>query len=294
MDDGPGDQSESTFDAQASSDSADSESDSSPPQLQTRKPAWTDSSTSPHHISLLSGSSRLRKLRHFDGEDQITAKDYENRLRVQFERINPEPAWAQRARKQNRKEHELPGGVDDEGDVLNREAEDVDVLVEEKRNLFTSTSGILVAAEKRRQGPVVLPSGTLAISRLRDANLSTQDTASGEVKVVAFHPNDRVPILCVGTSDRRVRLYHVRITLSSKSSKWKPTPLGRRAHLTPPPNTPHSLSSTNLIHLCHFSPFRLLSPHLRSSSLFFHTRSPDRHHDKTRTRTMGHHVCRQP
>jgi len=214
-----------------SSDTADSESDSQPssssssslsskppspkPQSQTRKPAWTDSSTSPHHISLLSGSSRLRKLRHFDGEDQITAKDYENRLRVQFERINPEPTWAQRARKQNRKERELQGG-DDEGrgggSVLDGEAEDGNALVAEKRNLFTSTSGILsTAAERRHQGPVVLPSGTLAISRLRDANLSTQDTACGEVKVVAFHPNDRVPILCVGTSDRRVRLYNVRV-----------------------------------------------------------------------------------
>jgi len=161
---------------------------------------------------LLSGSSRLRKLRHFEGEDQITVKDYENRLRVQFERINPEPTWAQRARKQqNRKERD----GDDEEDVLNGEAEDRDVLVEEKGNLFTSTSGILNTAERRRQGPIILPSGTLAISRLGDANLSTQDTASGEVKVVAFHPNERVPILCVGTSDRRVRLYNVRITIST-------------------------------------------------------------------------------
>jgi U3 small nucleolar RNA-associated protein 18 len=76
--------------------------------------------------------------------------------------------------------------------------------------LFTSTSGILKAAERRRKGPVILPSGTLSIERLRDANLSTQDTASGEVKIVAFHPSDRVPILCVGTSDRRIRLYNVR------------------------------------------------------------------------------------
>lgn len=200
---------DSESDSQPSSSSS-SPSSKPPSQTQTRKPAWTDSSTSPHHISLLSGSSRLRKLRHFDGEDQITAKDYENRLRVQFERINPEPTWAQRARKQNRKERELRS-ADDEGGggVLSG---DGDVLVEEKRNLFTSTSGILsTAAERRRRGPVVLPSGTLAISRLRDANLSTQDTASGEVKVVAFHPNDRVPILCVGTSDRRVRLYNVRV-----------------------------------------------------------------------------------
>ncbi|KXN91203.1 putative U3 small nucleolar RNA-associated protein 18 [Leucoagaricus sp. SymC.cos] len=170
-------------------DSDSQPSSSSPPtprprspksRTRTRAAAWTDTSTSPHQISLLSGPSRLRKLRNFVDEDEVTEKDYESRLRAQFERINPEPSWAQRARKRNREEREAQGIVDEEE-----------------------------AAERRRKGTAVLPSGTLSIERLRDANLSTAKSGSGEVKVVAFHPSDRVPILCVGTTDRRVRLYNV-------------------------------------------------------------------------------------
>ncbi|KAF5346056.1 hypothetical protein D9756_010808 [Leucocoprinus leucothites] len=208
-------------DSTSSDNDSDSQSSSSPPtprasspksRSRTKKSAWTDTPTSPHQISLLSGPSRLRKLRRFADEDEIQEKDYESRLRAQFERINPEPSWAQRARKQNRKERELQGVADEDDEERGPgdDADDMqDGLHEEKKNLFTSTTGILKAAERRRKGAVVIPSGTLSIERLRDANLSTQDTASGEVKVVAFHPSDRVPILCVGTSDRRVRLYNV-------------------------------------------------------------------------------------
>ena len=230
MDDGPADQtllpeSKSGPDSPSNGTASDAESDSQPPSsssppiskssslkphIRTKRSAWTDPSTSPHRISLLSGSARLRKLRHFADEDQITEKDYESRLRAQFERINPEPTWAKRARKQNREERESRG-VGDEGGVGTGEAEEVDGT--EKKSLFTSTSGTLNTAERRREGSVILPSGILSISRLRDANISTQDTASGEVKVVAFHPNDRVPILCVDTSDRRVRLYNVRTAI---------------------------------------------------------------------------------
>ncbi|KAJ3565861.1 hypothetical protein NP233_g7370 [Leucocoprinus birnbaumii] len=221
--------SEPESDAESSSAEEDSndESDSQPssssspptpkptspkPHPRIKKPAWTDTSTSPHQISLLSGPARLRKLRHFADEDEITEKDYESRLRAQFERINPEPSWAQRARKQNREERELRGDEvenTEEGDPAQDSDGAEDVFAEEKRNLFTSTTGILKAVERRRKGAVVLPSGTLSIERLRDVNLSTQGSASGEVKVAAFHPSDRVPILCVGTSDRRVRLYNV-------------------------------------------------------------------------------------
>ncbi|KAF9447048.1 WD40 repeat-like protein [Macrolepiota fuliginosa MF-IS2] len=179
-----------------------------PTPSKTGKSAWVDSSTiasAVNQISLLSGPSRLRKLRHYADEDTITEKDYETRLRAQFERINPEPTWAQRARERNREEREVGGvdvDVDEEGEDGGEEKANV-------KNLFTSTNGILKAAERRKKTLTVLPSGTLSIERLRDANLSTQNTGSGEVKLVAFHPSDKVPILCVGTADRRVRLYNI-------------------------------------------------------------------------------------
>lgn len=108
--------------------------------------------------------------------------DYESQLRAQYERINPEPSWAQQARKTYHKEQDTETEKGDEG--------------EGKQDKLLS-------------------SGTIAIERLRDVNISTQNDSS--VNVVAFHPSPRVPVLCVGTSDRRVRLYNVNIACRPSS-----------------------------------------------------------------------------
>jgi len=100
--------------------------------------------------------------------------DYESRLRAQHERLHPEPSWAQKARKTYQKQHGVEADKDDEGEGH-----------QDKR----------------------LSSGTIAIERLRDVNISTQNATA--VNVVAFHPSNSVPILCVGTADRRIRLYNV-------------------------------------------------------------------------------------
>lgn len=176
-------------DDDASSLSASSQKLPSNPLLsrKTKPPAWVDPSDRQPTVSLLSGPSRLRKLRETLDEDVISSKEYETRLRRQFERINPEPAWAKKAR---RKKGGRAGGDDDDED--------------DDEDLFTSTGGILSRAKTS-----VLPVGTLAIERLRDANHAVQGSGSGEVRVVAFHPSDKVPVLCVATADRRVRLFNV-------------------------------------------------------------------------------------
>lgn len=84
------------------------------------------------------------------------------------------------------------------------------------RDLLSSTAGILAPSNRKTRAGVVLPKGTLAIERLRDANQASQGSGSGEVKVVAFHPSERVPVLCVGTADRRIRLYNVTYTFYFK------------------------------------------------------------------------------
>ncbi|KAF5376864.1 hypothetical protein D9615_007267 [Tricholomella constricta] len=152
------------------------------PLLKPRKPpAWTDPSDPPT-VSL--SAPRLRKLRDAPTEESLSGRDYEARLRRQYERINPEPAWASKARKAHR----------EKGDV-----EDVEI-----GDLLASTEGIL-----RKGRKVVLPAGTLEIERLRDANLAAQASGTGETRVVAFHPSERVPVLCVGSADRRVRLFNI-------------------------------------------------------------------------------------
>lgn len=164
--------------------------------------AWVDpADTQPAKVSLLNGPSRLRKLRQAVDENEITGREYETRLRSQFERINPEPAWARKAR--GKKNIKVDEDEDDEPreDIEEESGEGI-------QRLLTSTIGVLTK-NKNIGKRVVLPQGSLAVERVRDANHSTQSSSSGEVRVVSFHPKHAVPVLCVATADRRIRLFHV-------------------------------------------------------------------------------------
>ncbi|KAF7327524.1 Methyltransf-2 domain-containing protein [Mycena kentingensis (nom. inval.)] len=124
-------------------------------------------------------SHRLRKLRDHPDETALTSRQYETRLRRQFERINPQPAWA-KAR------------------MSEKSADGIDALL-------SRTTGVL----GNRPAKASLTPGELAIERLRDANQAAAASDSGEAKSLAFHPSASVPLLAVGTADRRVRLFNV-------------------------------------------------------------------------------------
>jgi U3 small nucleolar RNA-associated protein 18 len=128
----------------------------------------------------LAADPRLRKLRDAPGEDALGGREYERRLRRQFERLHPAPAWA--AAKRKRPAPDAPSDEDEE-DVL------------------ASTA---LAAPRT---PGVLAPGTLRIVRARDANLAAR--AQGAVTAVRFHPSVAVPLLAVASADRRVRFFHV-------------------------------------------------------------------------------------
>lgn len=88
-------------------------------------------------------------------------------------------------------------------------------------DIISSTAGILNDKTKTKErGRVVIPSGTLSIERVRDANQSVQNSGSGEIRVLGFHPKPDVPVLCVATADRRVRLFNVSFNLF-KTSRLK-------------------------------------------------------------------------
>lgn len=166
-------------------------------------------------ISLVNGHSRLRKLRQTAAEDEITGREYETRLRSQFERINPEPAWVQKARGVGKQKKGKAKEGEDEGEGEGEEEGEGEDGIEEEgdggiQNLLTTTSGLLAERRKHGKQNVVLRQEELAIERVRDPNHSVQSSTSGEVRVVSFHPKPAVPVLCVATADRRVRLFHVR------------------------------------------------------------------------------------
>jgi len=158
-------------------------------------PAWTDPDDINLQVSLAS-DSRLRKLRDAPSEDTVGGREYESRLRRQFEKINPTPTWASNAR---RKLHPTQAKRKRSSTSSSSELEDGDILPE----LLSSTGGLLGATTKYR----ALPQGTLAIERLRDANQAA--TSEAETKALQFHPSPQVPVLMTASADRRVRLFNV-------------------------------------------------------------------------------------
>ena len=163
------------------------------PKSQKKGPAWVDPDDLDVQVSLAS-NKRLRKLRDTAAEDEIGGRDYERRLRGQFEKLNPTPQWAADARKKR-------------STVKRRRSVSPSSSVsEEYLDLLTSTRGILEG--KQRKSKTLSPK-TLNIERLRDANLSAR--AEGELRVVQFHPSPQVPMLLTASADRRLRLFNVRI-----------------------------------------------------------------------------------
>lgn len=162
-----------------------------------KAPAWTDPDDITLQISLAS-DNRLRKLRDAPSEDAVGGREYESRLRRQYEKINPTPGWASNARKKlhptqtkrSRSSASSESGAEGEEDSIFPE-------------LLSSTGGLLGGITKSR----TLPRGTLAIERLRDANQAAQ--SEGEIKIVQFHPSPQVPVLMTASADRRVRLFNV-------------------------------------------------------------------------------------
>lgn len=158
-----------------------------------KAPAWTDPDDVNVKVSLAS-NDRLRKLRDAPSDDIVGGREYERRLRRQFERMNPISDWASNARKKSgRAKRRRPSVSGSES------AEDV------VPEMLASTGGILGAAKSR-----LIPPSTLSIERLRDANQAAP--AEGEIKTVAFHPSPHVPVLLTASADRRVRLFHVSVS----------------------------------------------------------------------------------
>ncbi|RKP15166.1 WD40-repeat-containing domain protein [Piptocephalis cylindrospora] len=143
--------------------------------------AWRDKEITGELQVSLTSRPRLKKLREREGEDMITGDEYEKRLRQQHEKLHPKPSWAVKA----------------EEKVIEEEAKGDEE--EDPMSILTSSASALSSTH------TTLPSGTLDIERLRDANV--QARSSGKSSMVRFHPEARV--LAVGGSDRVIRLFRV-------------------------------------------------------------------------------------
>lgn len=162
-------------------------------QTRRKAPAWVDPDDANLQVSL-TAHTRLRKLRDAPSEDTVSGREYERKLRRQFERINPTPEWATKARKKlhSSKRRRSSGSDSDADDTIE------DILPD----LLASTGGISAGKKSR-----VLTQGVISVDRLRDANQAAP--AEGEIKSVQFHPSPQIPVLLTASTDRRLRLFHV-------------------------------------------------------------------------------------
>lgn len=165
-----------------------------------KAPAWQDPDDTSLSVSL-AANTRLRKLRDAPSDDVVGGREYERRLRRQFERINPTPDWASKARtkllssKQKRRRASVSS--DEEGQ------ENIDDL----DDVLADAGGVLGSR------PKTLAPGSLSIERLRDANLAAP--SEGAVKAVQFHPSAQIPVLLTASEDRRLRFFNVRMLIFS-------------------------------------------------------------------------------
>lgn len=147
-------------------------------QTEASSAAWLDLDDERATVSV--ALARLRKLRHAPEEISLSGTTYTKRLRAQFEKIYPRPAWAD-ALEELATDEEMLDAEDVIGDILQ--------------------STLQYVKTKHR----LLPATQIAISRLKDAN--RQKVSKSGIQSMLFHPTH--PILVTGGFDRTVRAYHI-------------------------------------------------------------------------------------
>ncbi|KAJ2690760.1 U3 snoRNP protein [Coemansia sp. RSA 1285] len=147
--------------------------------------AWVDEDTQNARVAL-KGAIRTRKLRKIEGENIVHGDVYEERLRQQFQKINPVPKWAQETKAED------AWGSDSDDSEEKREARAGNDLLKSSKSLLSKTS-------------TLLPPSILDIVRTRNGN----QTAPSQMAVSAlqFHPTANV-MLTAGL-DKTLRLFEV-------------------------------------------------------------------------------------
>ncbi|KTW26448.1 hypothetical protein T552_02927 [Pneumocystis carinii B80] len=167
-------------------------------QIDEEKSAWEDSDDERLLISLAS-VGRLRKLRESEKDDIINGKEYNIRLRKQFERINPVPEWAVLSKSLNDGNLKQNGDINDDDSDNPYFLNDASISKKSLRSLLESSEGYI------RKTLSVLPPTTINIKRLKDANFCSPSESA--ILSLSFHPF--YPLLLSGGHDRILKLFHI-------------------------------------------------------------------------------------
>ncbi|KAI8966042.1 Indigoidine synthase A like protein-domain-containing protein [Daldinia sp. FL1419] len=165
------------------------------------QPAWEDSDDEKLTISL-ADVSQLRKLRISEAEDVINGTEYTRRLRQQYLRLNPLPAWAREIEERPAKRRRRSSAAGSDSSLSDDEANEGD---DETSTLpldkFLRDASTL--QDKRTQKVKKLRPEVIDIQRSRDI----PDTHKEEVTSLAFHPE--YPVLLSSSTSSILFLHHI-------------------------------------------------------------------------------------
>jgi U3 small nucleolar RNA-associated protein 18 len=152
-------------------------------------PVWEDSDDERLTISLAS-VSRLRKLRETEADDVIDGVEYTRRLRLQYLRLNPLPAWASAAdgREPKRRRHSSASSTSSSGS--NAEGIENALPLDSFLRSVTAMAGV-GTGQKRKLRPEVLN-----IQKTREIPGAHKEAVGS----LAFHPKYPVLLSCSTSS----------------------------------------------------------------------------------------------
>ncbi|GKT99700.1 hypothetical protein FLAG1_01791 [Fusarium langsethiae] len=158
-------------------------------------PAWEDSDDDRLAVSL-AGANRLRKLRKTEAEDLVSGTEYSQRLRQQYLRLNPLPAWAREAdgRPSKRRRSSAASNSSEDSDSESEvSAQPLEKFLRDVNSLAGAGSN-----QKRRLRPEVID-----IQRTREI----PDKHKASVACLSFHPE--YPVLLSSSTASILYLHHI-------------------------------------------------------------------------------------
>lgn len=158
---------------------------------------WEDSDDERLAISL-ANTTRLRKLRITEAEDVVSGAEYSRRLRQQYSRLNPLPAWAREAEGRPTKRRRRSSAATDSSDGSGTDSDDVSAQPLEKFLRDVNRLAGAGAPKKRRLRPEVID-----IQRTREI----PDKHKAPVTCLSFHPE--YPVLLSSSTASVLYLHHI-------------------------------------------------------------------------------------
>ncbi|KAK5990642.1 putative U3 small nucleolar RNA-associated protein 18 [Cladobotryum mycophilum] len=161
-------------------------------------PAWEDSDDGRLTISLAT-NNRLRKLRLTEGEDMVSGTEYSRRLRQQYLRLNPAPAWAKEAEGRPTKRRRRSSAASDSSDESGSDS-DGEVSAQPLEKFLRDINSLAGAgsSKKRRLRPEIID-----IQRTREI----PDKHHASVECISFHP--QYPVLLSASTASVLMLHHI-------------------------------------------------------------------------------------